>query len=90
MDAVKAILMGCGALALLSVVGCVGLTSAGYYALDQAMEEEQARRDAAGLDKHNGRPRGSQSSDPFSDYQGDGFEDEEYVEEAGGWGDEAR
>lgn len=90
MEAVKAILMGCGAIALLSVVGCVGLTSAGYYALDQAMEEEQARREAAGGYKRADRPNSSHSSDPFSDYQGAASEDEDYVDEEGGWGAEAQ
>lgn len=88
MDAVKTILMGCGVLALLSVVGCVGLTSAGYYALDQAIEEQEARNAASGFEKSNGRP--SQSSDPFSDYQADSYDSDAGSEDEGGWGDEAR
>lgn len=87
MDAVKAILMGCGALALLSVVGCVGLTSAGYYAIDQAIEQEQARQDAAAPAKRAGRPH---ASDPFSDYQSESYDEEEGGYGDGGWGDEAR
>lgn len=88
MDAVKTILMGCGVLALLSVVGCVGLTSAGYYALDQAIEEQEARNAASAFEKNNGRP--AQASDPFSDYQSDGFGDDDSTDEVGGWGDDAR
>jgi ABC-type phosphate transport system substrate-binding protein len=90
MDAVKAILMGCGALALLSVVGCVGLTSAGYYALDQAIEEAEARNEASDAFKRASRTDGSHSSDPFSDYQSESYEEESGDYEEGGWGEEAR
>lgn len=90
MDAVKAILMGCGALALLSVVGCVGLTSAGYYALDQAIEEAEARNEASDAFKRASRTDGAHSSDPFSDYQSKSYDEESGDYEDGGWGEEAR
>lgn len=88
MDAVKTILMGCGVLALLSVVGCVGLTSAGYYAIDQAIEEQEARNAVSGFEKNNGRP--SQASDPFTEYQAESYYSEDSGEDEGGWGDGTR
>ncbi|MHA7819653.1 MAG: hypothetical protein ACX930_08425 [Erythrobacter sp.] len=93
MDAVKTILMGCGALALLSVVGCVGLSSAGYYALESAVEDAEARRAGADSRRPPRRSSDTQSSDPFSDYDGSTYEDRTYDEngdQVGGWGDDTR
>jgi hypothetical protein len=89
MDAIKTILMGCGALALLSVVGCVGLAGAGSYALNQAVEEDRNRdfsNPVPSRSSSSGKSSGSFSEDPFSDYGGGSSDDDE----AGGWSDEAQ
>jgi len=73
MEIVKSILMGCGALALLSVVGCVGLVGAGSYAVDQSMRDDNGNHVL--LDKefegnNSGRPSSADyGDDPFSDYE---------------------
>ena len=74
MEIIKTLLAGCGALALLSVVGCVGLVGAGSYAIDQAMEEERVR-EAAFAAARADDPQ-SFGEDPFSDYQGGDPENE--------------
>jgi len=68
LEIIKTLLAGCGALALLSVVGCVGLVGAGGYAIDQAIEEERARE--AALAGSRASDRRNYGEDPFSDYQG--------------------
>lgn len=93
MDAVKTILMGCGALALLSVVGCVGLSSAGYYALESAVEEAEERRAAEDARRPPRKSATTQSSDPFSDYDSSNYDDRTYDEDGnqvGGWGDDTQ
>lgn len=85
MDAVKTILMGCGALALLSVVGCVGLSSAGYYALESAVEEAEARRIADEDKRPPRRSSDTYESDPFSEYESSTYRDN--GEPVGDWGD---
>ena len=65
-EIIKTLLAGCGALALLSVVGCVGLVGAGSYAIDQAVEEQRAR-DAYAASQ--GDDPSTYGEDPFSDYQ---------------------
>ena len=94
MDAVKTILMGCGALALLSVVGCVGLTGAGYYALDQAIDEERARQAEKDNSGPSSKSGSTYSSDPFSDYSGSSYDDgmtyDADGEPVGGWSDDAQ
>lgn len=93
MDAVKTILMGCGALALLSVVGCVGLTSVGYYAVDQAIDEERARQAEANRSSRSTKKSDTYNPDPFSDYNAETYEERTYDEDGeqvGGWGDDAR
>lgn len=90
MDAVKTILAGCGVLALLSVVGCVGLVGVGSYAVDQALDEQEARESfsrsppSRGSGNQNGSSRFG--DDPFSDYDSGGSANEN-KEEAGGWGE---
>lgn len=83
MDAVKAILMGCGALAIFSFVGCVGLVGVGTYAVDQSLRDEGGNhalldRDYADSGSENGRSyrpgsrrpdKASYGEDPFGDYQ---------------------
>lgn len=86
MDAIKTILMGCGALALLSVVGCVGLVGAGSYAVDAAMDEQRLQENTYRPAPSRSGSSGSFADDPFSDYEGGSSDDEE----AGGWGDEAK
>lgn len=80
--------MGCGALAILGMAGCVGLTSYGTYKLDQALEEERAERDAT----HEARQRaegraaaGNRGPDPFSDYNSSSKDGEM----SNDWGNEA-
>ena len=87
MDAVKTILMGCGALALLSVVGCVGLSSAGYYALENAVEEAEARRAEQDSKRPPRRSTDTYESDPFGDYESKTYDDT--GDQVGGWGDDA-
>ena len=72
-DVIKTLLAGCGALALLSVVGCVGLVGVGSYAVEQAIDEERSREHARlsnEFSRHNrnSSTRNSQgfSDDPFS------------------------
>lgn len=87
MDAVKTILMGCGALALLSVVGCVGLSSAGYYALENAVEEAEARRAENEAKRPPRRSSDTYEADPFGEYESQTYD--ENGDRVGGWGNEA-
>lgn len=81
MEIVKTLLMGCGALALLSMVGCMGLVGVGTYAVDQAMESEVSR--VLVEEERRGRPEHADyGDDPFSEYDGDS--------ENSGWSDDAR
>ncbi len=97
MDVIKTVLAGCGVLALLSVVGCVGLVGAGSYAVDQALEEQAARQDSSNSppSRRGGRPVTSSrfEDDPFSDYDSeaafdDGTNDD--GEPVGGWGEDSK
>lgn len=93
MDALKTILMGCGALAILTVGGCVGLASIGSYAVNQAIEEERAReaRYTPPERSRSGSARGTKGSfsdDPFGEYEGTSYD--AAGEPVGGWGDEAQ
>ena len=92
MDAFKTILMGCGVLAILSVVGCVGLTSAGYYAVGQAIEEQQALEASQGYSSRPKRGETSSSSDPFSDYESGTYDEssDNSADDSGDWGNEAQ
>ncbi len=88
MEIVKTVLAGCGALALLSVVGCVGLVGVGSYAVDQALDEEYARQDSnnSSPPQRGGRSPSTGSrfaEDPFSDYQGN-----DESEKDGDWGEQ--
>ena len=86
MDVFKTVLMGCGALAILGMVGCVGLVGVGSYAVDQAMVEEMERQEAS-MSGDNRSTRPNATSDPFSDYEGNqAFDDNS--EPAGGWGED--
>ena len=79
MEIVKTLLMGCGALALLSMVGCMGLVGVGSYAVDQALEAEASRMDEG----RNYRPeKADYGDDPFSEYDGDS--------DNSGWSDDAQ
>lgn len=89
MDALKTMLMGCGALAIFSMVGCVGLVGVGTYAVDQSMRDDDDnhvlmdRGDGGQSGGVSRRPdRATYQADPFSEYQG--------AEDNDGWGDEAR
>ena len=91
MDVVKTILMGCGALALLSVVGCVGISTVGYYALDQAIEEQQAMQANEWQSPSERRTNGAettQSSDPFGEYEANTFDGTDGAVDD--WGDESK
>ena len=89
MEIFKTMLMGCGALALLSVVGCVGMVGVGTYAVDQAIEEERAREASANRGNRSYRPKStSHDDDPFGEYQSSTFDDD--GDQVGGWGDEAQ
>ena len=88
MDIFKTLLMGCGALAILGMVGCVGLVGVGSYAVDQAMEEELARQNASMADG-NRSTRPKTTSDPFTDYNGGQTYDED-GDQVGGWSEEAQ
>lgn len=83
MDIFKTLLMGCGALAILGMVGCVGLVGVGSYAVDQALEEELSLQA-----NENRSTRPTSSNDPFSDYNRDAEYDDE-GEPIGGWAEEA-
>lgn len=87
MDAVKTILMGCGALALLSVVGCVGLSSAGYYVLENAVEEAEARRAASESSRPPRASSDTYEADPFGEYESQSYD--ENGDRVGGWGEES-
>lgn len=88
MDAIKTILMGCGALALLSVVGCVGLVGAGSYAVDAAMDENRMQENTYKPAPSRSSSSGSFTEDPFSDYEGSSVDSD--GDEVGGWSDEAK
>lgn len=86
MEAFKTILMGCGALAILTMVGCVGLTGLGTYAVHQAAQPGGSQYDAfeaeeSSTTRRSTRPaRAEFGDDPFSDYEN----------ENDGWSDDAR
>jgi len=89
MDALKTMLMGCGALAIFSVVGCVGLVGVGTYAVDQSLRDEDGNHallDQGDAERGRGSSRRPDSAtyeaDPFSDYQG--------ADDNDGWSDNAR
>ena len=87
--------MGCGAIALLSVVGCVGLVGVGSYAVERAIDEERSRQASDYSRRDSNRPSSRPASaqyadDPFSDYEGGSFDSDFDDDEVGGWGDEAR
>jgi hypothetical protein len=97
MDVIKTVLAGCGVLALLSVVGCVGLVGAGSYAVDQALEEQAARQNSSDSPPSRGDGRPGTSSrfeeDPFSDYDSDadfGDATNDDGEPVGGWSEESK
>ncbi len=87
MDALKTMLMGCGALAIFSVVGCVGLAGVGTYAVNQAVQPGGSHYDAFEADEASRPDRSTRPArtefgeDPFSDYE---------REASDGWSDEAR
>ncbi|MEP3421745.1 MAG: hypothetical protein ABJN35_08430 [Erythrobacter sp.] len=90
MEIFKTLLMGCGALVLLSMVGCVGLVGVGSYAVEQALTDENGEyfvNEDGEIQKRSTRPKAAGSTDPFSDYNGGQTYDED-GEEVGGWGDE--
>ena len=71
MEVIKTVLAGCGALAILSFVGCAGLVGVGSYAVDQVLEEE-ARQYSSKSPPSRGTNRPGRNSriqeDPFSNY----------------------
>ncbi len=80
-------------MALLSVVGCVGLVGVGSYAVDQALEEQEMRENFSKSPPSRGANNRSGSSrfddDPFSDYDSGASLDAD-GEQVGGWGDDAK
>ena len=50
----------------------------------------EARNEASDAFKRASRTDGPHSSDPFSDYQSESYEEESGDYEEGGWGEEAR
>ncbi len=93
MEVVKTVLMGCGALAILTMVGCVGVVGVGSYAVDQSLRDDDGNHvllDRAEPKGGSHRPQSADyGADPFSDY-----EDPDTGYDSGdskdGWGNGAR
>ncbi len=90
MEVIKTVLAGCGALAILSFVGCAGIVGVGSYAVDQVLEEEEARQYSSKSPPSRGSNRSDRNSriqdDPFSNYDS-GATFDESGEQVGGWGE---
>ena len=87
---IKTLLAGCGARALLSVVGCVGLVGVGTYAVDQELREEFGDNYAETIERDlEQMDREMQSGDPFGSYEGGSWSERQEREESG-WGDETQ
>lgn len=92
MEIFKTLLMGCGALTLLSAVGCAGLVGVGSYAVDQSLRDEDGNHvllDNPDFDNlSNDLGSSASNDDPFNDYQPKTYDDD--GNQVGGWGDEAQ
>lgn len=89
MEIFKTLLMGCGALTLLSAVGCAGLVGVGTYAVEQQMEGEMATSSLFDREDGDGATgRSTDTDDPFKEYQPKTYDDD--GNQVGGWGDDTQ
>ncbi len=93
MEAVKTVLMGCGALAILTMVGCVGVVGVGTYAVDKSLRDENGAYIDLDENRSSGRSQRPDSADygadPFSDYE-DPDSGYDSGDSKDGWGNGAR
>lgn len=94
MDVIKTLLAGCGALAILGLVGCVGMVGVGTYAIDQQLRENEIsnavleRESSAGEDRRRNNQR--RSEDPFGEYNAGQDSVDSFGDTSEGWGNEAK